>query len=280
MRPNRGRQADRFGDAEGERASPTNAMRSARACSLAPMLVPTMATRGAPRPKTNGIRRYPGARRCQPAMAPGPPAAPTRAVTSATVKVVCSVLIEPTAPTRRISLNRVVRSRAKRSRTRLRPDPMYQASAAAVSAVVRMTAIPAPTIPSPGIGPTPKISRGERHEHDHPDTGRQRGHEHVAGPADDAGQAIHQPDQPNTGEHHVRIEKRRLERLPLATERAVERWAEGQDQDGESQTEQQVDDDGVQHQRVSVGAVHHRARGQWPRRCRLPWRRRRASASS
>jgi hypothetical protein len=94
-------------------------------------------------------------------MASGPAAAPTRAVVSATVKVVCSVLIEPTAPTRRMSLNRVGRSRAKRSRTRLRPDPIYQASTAAVSAVVRMTATPAPAIPSAGIAPKPKISSGE-----------------------------------------------------------------------------------------------------------------------
>ena len=189
-------------------------------------------------------------------MASGPAAAPTKAVVSATVKVVCNVLIEPTAPTRRMSLNRVGRSRANRIRTRLRPDPRCQASTAAVSAVVKTTAIPAPAIPSAGIGPKPKIKHGrERHQQDHPDTDRQRGHEHVAGPADDTGQGIHQPDQPNTGEHHVRIEERRLERFPLAAERAVERSAEGQDEDGETKAEQQVDDDGMQHQRVGVGAA-------------------------
>jgi len=56
-----------------------------------------------------------------PAIAPGPAAAPTSAVVSSTVKVVWNVVIEATAPTRRISANSVQRKRADPSSTMLRP---------------------------------------------------------------------------------------------------------------------------------------------------------------
>ena len=58
-------------------------------------------------------------------------------------------------------MNSAGRSRANRIRTKLRPDQMYQASTAAVSAVVKMTAMPPPAIPMAGTGPRPKISTGE-----------------------------------------------------------------------------------------------------------------------
>jgi len=46
-------------------------------------------------------------------------------------------------------------------RTTQRPDQMYQAMPAMVRAVVSKTAMPPPTIPKAGTGPSPKISKGD-----------------------------------------------------------------------------------------------------------------------
>ena len=75
---------------------------------------------------------------------------------------------------------------------------MYQASTAAVSAVVKTTAIAGRRrCPSAGNGPKPKISTGDSGTSSTTPTQiASDGHEHVAGAADDAGQRIHQPDQP------------------------------------------------------------------------------------
>ena len=57
-----------------------------------------------------------------PATAAGPAAAPTSAVASATVSVVCIVETEATAPTRRMSANRRTRGRTQANRTTAAPD--------------------------------------------------------------------------------------------------------------------------------------------------------------
>src|SRR4051812_23604160 len=84
------------------------------------------------------------------------------AVVSATVSVVCSVLSAPTAPTRRMSKNSAPERRVSFGRRRLWRENRYAASTAAVSALVRTTATPAPAMPSAGIGPMPKMRSGER----------------------------------------------------------------------------------------------------------------------
>ena len=116
---------------------------------------------------------------------------------SATVSVVCSVLTEPTAPTRRMSPNSGQRSRVRRGpheaaarRTGTRRARRWSAR------VVRTTATPAPAMPSAGIGPKPKMSSGDSGtSSDHPDADGERRHQHVAGAADHARQGVHQPDQ-------------------------------------------------------------------------------------
>ena len=75
--------------------------------------------------------------------------------------VVCSVLMAPMPPTRRMSAKNGQRRWAMRNRTRLWPARMYQASTTAVSVVARTTAQPPPAMPSAGMGPRPKISTGE-----------------------------------------------------------------------------------------------------------------------
>ena len=71
------------------------------------------------------------------------------------------MLIEATAPTRRMSAKEAQRRRAQRKCATLRPAAMYQPSASAVSAVVATTAAPAPAMPSAGTGPSPKIRSGD-----------------------------------------------------------------------------------------------------------------------
>jgi hypothetical protein len=82
-------------------------------------------------------------------------------VVSRIVRLVCKVLIEPTAPTRRMSAAIDHRTRAQRIRTTLRPARIYHPSTAAVSALVSNTAAAPPWMPIAGIGPKPKISNGE-----------------------------------------------------------------------------------------------------------------------
>ena len=71
------------------------------------------------------------------------------------------MVTEATAPTRKMSANNARRSRARRQRTTLRPEPAYQAKTIVVSAVVVTTARPAPAMPSAGNGPMPKIRHGD-----------------------------------------------------------------------------------------------------------------------
>src|SRR5215813_6582801 len=126
------------------------------------MLVPTRATKGAPRPKTSGTSRNSSLPPVPyPAIALGPPAAPTSAVVRATVIIVCDVVTEATAPTRKMSANIRHCRRAHRNCATLRLDNTYQPRIAADNPVVEITANPAPVMPSAGIGPNPKIKHGD-----------------------------------------------------------------------------------------------------------------------
>ena len=109
---------------------------------------------------------------------------------------------------------RPAQPRAPRSRTTQRPERMYQASTAAVSARgQRRPRGRRRRCRAAGIGPKPKISSGESGtSSDDAEADRERRHEHVAGAADHAGERVHQPDQHVAGEHHVRIGERGLER--------------------------------------------------------------------
>jgi hypothetical protein len=75
--------------------------------------------------------------------------------------LVCTDVSEATAPTPRIFRNSGQRSRAGRSRARLRPERTYQARTAVPAALNRTIATPPPAIPSAGMGPRPKIRHGE-----------------------------------------------------------------------------------------------------------------------
>ena len=78
-------------------------MRSARSRWPAPILVPTSATSGAPRPKISGISRYSSrAPVPYPAIASGPDAVATNAVASAMTTLVCTEVTDATAPTPRM----------------------------------------------------------------------------------------------------------------------------------------------------------------------------------
>ena len=75
--------------------------------------------------------------------------------------LVCNVETVATAPTERIALKKRRCNRAKRTRTTLRPDSTYHASATRPAANDVSIATPPPAMPSAGNGPIPKISSGE-----------------------------------------------------------------------------------------------------------------------
>ena len=58
-------------------------------------------------------------------------------------------------------MKKILRRRAKTGRTTERPDQMYQAMPAEVSAVVSKIATAPPAMPNAGTGPRPKISKGD-----------------------------------------------------------------------------------------------------------------------
>ena len=106
-------------------APPISAMRSARASSPAPILVPTSATSGPPKPNASGTIRYSSRTPVpKPATATPPPWAPTSAVVSSTVRLVCSDTTAAMAPTRKMSMVRSRRSRAGLNCRMQRPDRM------------------------------------------------------------------------------------------------------------------------------------------------------------
>jgi len=110
-------------------------------------------------------------------------------------------------------------------------------------------------MPSAGTGTQAEDQhRRQRHQQHHPGADRQRRHQHVAGAADRAGQPVHQPDQGHAGEHDIRIEERRRERLAVAAKRAIQRRAEDQRGHRESGADREVDDQRVQHQAIGIVA--------------------------
>src|SRR5262249_23104148 len=78
---------------------------------------------------------------------------------------------------------------------------------------------------------------------------------HIAGTADDARQAVEQPEQHAAGEHHVRIGHGRVEFAARAAERTIDRPAEAEHDAAEHSAEHDMDDDGVHRQRIGLGAL-------------------------
>ena len=129
--------------------------------------------------------------------------------------------------------------------------------------------------------PAEDEERRKRHQQDDADADRERRHEHVAGAADDARQRVQQPDQHVADEHDVRVRERRLERAALAAHRGIDRPAEGEEDRRRDDAQREVDEERVQHERVAhPRAGRRRARARPPTRCRRRSRRPTASASS
>src|SRR5262249_783213 len=97
----------------------------------------------------------------KPATPFGPATIATSAVAVAITTLVCTELIELSAPTPRIGRNSGQRSGESCKCAILRPDRRYQARTAVPPAENATTATPPPATPSAGNGPRPKIRHGE-----------------------------------------------------------------------------------------------------------------------
>ena len=107
---------------------------------------------------------------------------------------------------------------------------MYQASTAAVSAVVTTTATPPPAMPSAGTGPQPKMNSGESGtSRTMPRQTASDGTSMLPVPRMTLASAFMQPDQDVADEDDVRVRERRFERAALAAHGRVDRPAEGEE---------------------------------------------------
>src|ERR1700681_93991 len=87
------------------------------------------------------------------------------------------------------------------------------------------------------------MRRRERHQHNHADADDQCWHEHVARSADNACQAVHDPQQHATGKNDVGVLERRVEFSALTSQCAVDLPAEHKHDGGEHKAQDHVDDE-------------------------------------